>query len=69
MTAPESTVAAGKRTGRPLGTKRTNRTATIPPIRCTPPQREAFDAAGGAKWLRAQLDRHARRQARAKEPA
>jgi hypothetical protein len=42
--------------GRPAGSS-TERTATLPPVRCTPEQRAKFDELGGSNWLRAAIDK------------
>lgn len=54
MTTADTTTK--RRPGRPAGST-TERTATIPPVRCTPEQRAKFDALGGTEWLRAAIDK------------
>ncbi|KQP37588.1 hypothetical protein ASF44_14695 [Pseudorhodoferax sp. Leaf274] len=43
--------------GRPEGSIKTDRTATIPATRCTPDQRATWEALGGVDWLRSVLDK------------
>jgi hypothetical protein len=45
-----------RRPGRPAGSS-TERTATLPPVRCTPEQRAKFDELGGSNWLREAIDK------------
>jgi hypothetical protein len=62
MAARELSGPTGGKPGRPAGST-TERTARLPDVRCTPQQREAFDAAGGPNWIRAQLDKLLRKRA------
>lgn len=54
MTTAQTTTA--RRPGRPAGSS-TERTATLPPVRCTPEQRAKFDELGGSNWLREAIDK------------
>lgn len=57
------TDAASRKPGRPAGSRTSDRTRMVR-VRCSPEQEAAFEALGGADWLRAQLDRAGKRLAR-----
>ena len=55
---------ASRPVGRPPGSRTSDRDVMVR-ARVSAPQRETWEALGGAEWLRAQLDRHDRRRAKA----